>query len=711
MRRAVAVQLLVACAALGAATTPACAAAPVRARIAGAAVVLDRSPLRLRVLDARGRTLLSSVAGDRAIAGVRYAPLALTVGSEPELRIPRLPGAPDPNPGHPAPTRRYVATSVVAAHAGPRGLTATLRTNDPAGRTILLTAAPGPAGTIAITALVPGGRTAAVSAAFSSPADEAFHGFGGRRESTDLRGRAFTSWVLDYRFPDVSHTYYDVAPQFVSSRGYGVLLDRTEIARWRMASDTRAWRVAVGSGELRLLVATGAPASVMRRITAITGRHRPAPDWSLRPALSRTIRIGESAADYQGEVLADVARLERTALPVGAYAFEGWATMPRAVVLDVIGRLRARGIHAILYLRAFTSADRAGTEPPGIYPDALAQGVVATRADGSPYLFDSSFPPPTPAALIDFTGAQARVWWTARITDLLDTGADGFMNDFGEQVAPDMHFADGEGGVTMHNRFPAVQAQVTRGILSAYEAQHPGRRIFFFQRAGWDGADGSAGAESATFPGDESADWSPRTGLPSIVPDMLNRATGGAYGFTTDIGGYADFRFVSGKGFTPVSPELFTRWAQASVFMTHFRVHNSALTGVKMPWSFGPVTQRRWVAAARLHERAMGLVERAWRSARATGMPVTRPLWLVMPGAAASPRANDEWLLGADLLAAPVLREHARSRPVLLPPGCWRRAGSGPALRGGRTITARASLDQLPWYARCGTQPLGRLAA
>ena len=706
MRRAVAVQLLVVAAALCAVAAPASASTPVRARLAGGTVILDRSPLRLRVLDTRGRTVLRSVAGDRRIAGVRYAPLTLTVGSEPELRVPRLPGAPDPNPAHPAAARRYVATSVLSAHAGPGGMTATLRTSDPAGRRIVLSAASGPAGTIAITALVSGGRAAAVGAAFSSPAAEAFHGFGGRREGTDLRGRAFTSWVLDYRFPDVAHAYYEAAPQFVSSRGYGVLLDRTEIARWRMASDTNAWRVAIGSGELRLLVATGTPATVMRRITAITGRHRPAPAWSLRPTLSRTIRIGESAADYQGEVLADVARLERSSLPVGAYAFEGWATMPRDVVVDVIRRLRARGIHAILYLRAFASADKAGTEPAGVYADALAQGVVATRADGSPYLFDSSFPPPTPAALIDFSSPQARIWWTARIADLLDTGADGFMNDFGEQVLPDMHFADGETGATFHNRFPAVQAQVTRGIVSAYEAQHPGRKIFFFQRAGWEGADGSAGAESATFPGDESADWNARTGLPSIVPDMLNRATGGAYGFTTDIGGYADFRFVSGRGFTPVSPELFTRWAQASVFMTHFRVHNSALTGVKLPWSFDPATQRRWAAAARLHERAMGLIERTWRTAKATGMPVTRPLWLVMPGAAASPRANDEWLLGADLLAAPVLREHARSRPVLLPPGCWRRAGTGPALRGARTITARASLDQLPWYVRCGTHPL-----
>lgn len=80
--------------------------------------------------------------------------------------------------------------------------------------------------------------------------------------------------------------------------------------------------------------------------------------------------------------------------------------------------------------------------------------------------------------------------------------------------------------------------------------------------------------------------------------------------------------------------------------------------------------------------------------------------------------ADDEFRFGRDLLAAPVVRAGARSRPVYPPRGRWLdaraalpydAAGDGAfhavaaaALTGGRTVTARATLDELPPYVRDG---------
>ena len=80
--------------------------------------------------------------------------------------------------------------------------------------------------------------------------------------------------------------------------------------------------------------------------------------------------------------------------------------------------------------------------------------------------------------------------------------------------------------------------------------------------------------------------------------------------------------------------------------------------------------------------------------------------------------ADDEFRLGRDLLAAPVLTAGARARAVYLPRGRWldaRRslsydaAGDGAlhlaravAVRGGRTVRARAGLGELPLYVRAG---------
>jgi len=53
---------------------------------------------------------------------------------------------------------------------------------------------------------------------------------------------------MDYRYPDVSPSYYDVAPLFVSSRGYGLLLDQTEDAVFRLDSDAEEFIIMTESG-------------------------------------------------------------------------------------------------------------------------------------------------------------------------------------------------------------------------------------------------------------------------------------------------------------------------------------------------------------------------------------------------------------------------------------------------------------------------------
>ena len=114
---------------------------------------------------------------------------------------------------------------------------------------------------------------------------------------------------------------------------------------------------------------------------------------------------------------------------------------------------------------------------------------------------------------------------------------------------------------------------------------------------------------------------------------MLNRAVGGAYGFTTDIGGYFDV--YNG---TPTTKELFLRWAQLAALTPFFRLHGSLIAGVHTPWSFDAQTVRLYNALSRLHDRARPLILRLWREAVRTGIPPTRPLWLAYPGDARAPR-------------------------------------------------------------------------
>jgi hypothetical protein len=96
-------------------------------------------------------------------------------------------------------------------------------------------------------------------------------------------------------------------------------------------------------------------------------------------------------------------------------------------------------------------------------------------------------------------------------------------------AAVSIGFADGSTGRSMHNRYLVLYMRATREAITAYERAHPGRTLWFSNRAGFSGLPGSAAYERANFPGDEATDFGQAAGLASSTPDMLNRAIGGAH--------------------------------------------------------------------------------------------------------------------------------------------------------------------------------------
>ncbi|MGH8458982.1 MAG: TIM-barrel domain-containing protein, partial [Nevskiales bacterium] len=236
--------------------------------------------------------------------------------------------------------------------------------------------------------------------------------------------------------------------------------------------------------------------------------------------------------------------------------------------------------------------------------------------------------------------------------------------------------------------------------IDEWRAEHPGREdIWFFTRAGYAGLDGSARYEGANFAGDGNTDFSVSSGLAAQTPDMLNRAVGGAYGFTTDIGGYFDF-------VTPeTSKELLIRWTEWAVLSPIMRLHGSVNAGTHMPWNYDAETLAIWKRYTELRYRVQPYLHKVWSEAYATGIPVTRPLWLAFPEDAQAAQQTQEWMLGDDVLVAPVVEEGATARAVYFPAGCWQHGETGHRYAGPASLQVPAPLDSLPYFLRCGTQP------
>ncbi len=711
----------------------------------GASAVIDRAPFAMRFLDSSGRTVLQEAGASSLPFPVApapqlefgtispppptlYAPLSFLVGTQSVSQTPAgqwegtLTSVTEGGV-------EYSAQAVVGAQPQGDGVVLTLSTNDPSGRRLQVAVSPaGPNDAIAV-AVSPSSsaNVATMSDSFSSTAGEAFHGFGGRHNSLDEHGSEFYNWLEQenfssgsaqaltsptspggdtYMFPNGPEAAYYVQSSFVSSNGYGFLLNRDEISHWRLDSDRPdAWQTEVAAPGLEYVVVPATPAQAMAQLTQLTGRQPVPPTWAAGALFDRLVKYpSDPAAEYEQEVQSDIENIRRYHLHVDGYRIEGWAELPMPVLRHLIGELKAMGIHPLLYFRAFVGQDRTGTDSQSDYDYALAHGYVATHADGSPYVFVSNFN--EPAAQIDFTNPAAVSWWQARIRAGLDLGADGFMQDFGEQVLSDMHFHDGETGASMHNRLPVLYDQATRQLVEQYQRQHPGRHIFFFTRAGYTGTPGDAAYESANFPGDETTDWSRASGLASLTTDMLNRAIGGAYGYSADIGGYFDV-----GPYQPTTKELFLRWAEWAALSPLFRLHGSVEAGTHAPWTYDTQTVKVYESLTALHLAARPLILRLWRQADTSGMPLTRPLWLQYPSDPVAARQDQEWLLGPDVLVAPVVTAGALSRSVYFPSGCWESPVTGRRYAGPASAGVAAPLDQLPYFFACGAHPFAAPAA
>jgi len=535
-------------------------------------------------------------------------------------------------------------------------------------------------------------------------------------------------------------------------------------------------------------VAVGATNTVIANLTRINGRNALPPEWAEGPTISRTVQLplsipnpyrdpnlppdptdlinvpgtGDSPDSYWQKVQNDLTQIETLNLPVSAYAFEGWSVLKYAhdengqelgdaAVQQVIARLHARKIRAIAYVRPYFSVDGLLTQDFDDYAEVTMFHLVAKAADGSDYVWRDR----NDAVLLDLNNPYATEWLSQRLVAMLDLGFDGFHSDFGEQVTDDMYFVqiDGmgnvsfESGLTMHNKYPVLLSTLTRNVTTSYQAAHPQRGpIFFFSRSGYSAVNhcapnasgvvacsrgqGSAAADYANHPGDATTDWTVSSGIASQIPDMLNRGIGGNYGFNIDIGGYADFVGQTANPYDPnyyqgTSKELFIRWTQLAALTPFFRVHNSGLTGVRQPWSFDAETLNIWKQMAALHKLATPYIRSAWNNALSTGTPIMRPMWLAFPTDNVATNLDQQYLLGADILVAPIVTPAAANptgkHRVYLPVGLWLDPNAllsnigkpanqrEPVLYNnastGRWIEVPSELNRLPFFLRANKLP------
>jgi alpha-glucosidase len=101
---------------------------------------------------------------------------------------------------------------------------------------------------------------------------------------------------------------------------------------------------------------------------------------------------------------------------------------------------------------------------------------------------------------------------------------------------------------------------------------------------------------------------------------------------------------------------------------------------------------------AKLHEKMGPMILELAKLASKTGEPIVKPLALAFPDSGFE-TIKDQFMLGDEILVAPVVEKGARSRTVVLPQGNWK-SDEGTLIKGGKTIEITVPLKRLPYFTK-----------
>jgi alpha-glucosidase (family GH31 glycosyl hydrolase) len=503
----------------------------------------------------------------------------------------------------------FRATRVISDSRKGGAYMAVLETSDP-GRRLELRLSPDGGGAIALDAAVAGSGLSEVTAtgiSFEARRGERYLGFGERSNAVDQRGNVVENYVSDgpwtpQQYP-IGQTFtpewgfrarddatYFPMPWLLSSRGYGVLVDNTEESRHRLGTDSPgAWSVEVDAPRLRLRVIAGPhPADALRRLTERIG-HQPKPfaPW----VFGTWFHVGQENQPPPERERAAVAAQRSSDVPVSTvethlrYLPCGAAVGRRERERERTAFFHAAGLATVAY---FSPEVCLSYQPT--YDDAAERGVLLENELGDPYAFDvfvgGVATLEAPIAQIDFTAPGADAFFAEHLSQAVEDGHDGWMEDFGEYTPLDSVAANGMRGREMHNLYPVLYHRAGFEFARAQD-----RPIVRHVRSGWTGVHPYA---QIVWGGDPTTEWG-FDGLQSSVRQALTMGLSGISIWGSDIGGF--FTLAADE----LTPELVARWVQFGAVSGVMRTkHGGVGTGPGRPQVYDPDQIANWRRYAKL---------------------------------------------------------------------------------------------------------------
>ncbi|MFF4238316.1 alpha-xylosidase [Actinomadura geliboluensis] len=506
--------------------------------------------------------------------------------------------------------------------------------------------------------------------------DHFVYGLGERFGPLVKNGQSVDVWNADGG--TASEQAYKNVPFYLTNAGYGVFVDHPGRVSFEVASEAVArTQFSVEGQSMRYFVIYGpSPKEILRKYTALTGRPARLPEWSFGLWLSTSF-----TTSYDEETVSSfIDGMAERDLPLSVFHFDcfwmrefQWCDFewdPR-VFPDPPGmlrRLRDRGLRICVWINPYI-----GQRSP-LFEEGRSRGYLLMRPDGDVWQWDKWQPG---LAVVDFTNPEAREWYAGKLEALMDMGVDCFKTDFGERIPTDVVYHDGSDPERAHNYYTYLYNQTVFDLLRKKRGE--GEAVVFAR---------SATVGGQQFPVHWGGDC--ESTFEAMGESLRGGLSLGASGFgywSHDIGGFEG---------TP-DPALFKRWIAFGMLSSHSRLHGSH--SYRVPWLFDEESVDVLRDFTRLKMRLMPYLAGAARQASGEGLPMMRAMVLEFPDDPACTHLERQYMLGDDLLVAPVFSSDG-DVSYYVPGGVWTHYLTGERVEGGRWVREHHGFDSVPLLVR-----------
>jgi len=556
-------------------------------------------------------------------------------------------------------------------------------------------------------------------------AEEHVYGCGEQFSYFDLRGRKFPLWTSEQGVGrnkktritleadlqgnaggDYWWTFFP-QPSFVSSAGYWCHADTSAYAVFDFSKPDRHslyfWELPQNLVLSRQFSKENM-AGLLEDMSAYFGRQPVLPDWThdgvilgiqggtdvcrqkLEKARAKGVPVaGIWAQDWEGINITSFGQRLRWDWVWNRERYPGLDSQIKA--------WRSQGIRFLCYANCYVGAGWT------LFKEASLRGYLVKNQAGEDYLVDFG---EFYAGIVDLTNPAAFSWFADRlVANIIDLGISGWMADFGEYLPSDAVLYDGTPALLAHNRWPSLWAQCNYEAVTRAGAW---QEVTFFMRAGFTGSQKYC---PLLWAGDQNVDWSNDDGLPSALRSALGAAMSGHGLHHSDIGGYTTLYGMKR------TKELFMRWAEFAAFTPVMRTHEG--NRPKDNWQFDSddETLEHLARMTKIHRALKPYLQACEAENAMRGIPVMRPLFLGYPEDPAAWTIDSQYLLGQELMVAPVLEEGAVTRSVHFPAGTWVDFWTGEVAYSAEApgnITVSAPMGTVPVFYRKGSETAEQLA-